>query len=203
MSFNKGAMFGLDARIALAIFGALSVISGAALYSAIQHSKRIALLTDLEEVSKAVQSYLLDTGENIPVLGTTGQDPHLGDLAELVTSSNTSWKGPYVSYAVDGALTSAIAFNKQYNTTISYHYVTAKNNTWGDTTGWTAGYCTLHTSNPCYGWVHMPSTLLSEASKLDEIVDESDGAQNGKFRWQVFGTAPYNAALFYQSTPKL
>jgi len=27
---QKGAMFGLDARIALAIFGALSVISGAA-----------------------------------------------------------------------------------------------------------------------------------------------------------------------------
>tara|TARA_Y100001960_G_scaffold323342_1_gene401616 strand:- start:381 stop:521 length:141 start_codon:yes stop_codon:yes gene_type:complete len=36
--FNKGAMFGLDARIALAIFGALSVISSAALYSAIQEA---------------------------------------------------------------------------------------------------------------------------------------------------------------------
>ncbi len=36
---NKGAMFGLDARIALAIFGALSVISGAALYSAIKQAK--------------------------------------------------------------------------------------------------------------------------------------------------------------------
>ena len=35
---NKGAMFGLDARIALAIFGALSVISGAALYSTIQEA---------------------------------------------------------------------------------------------------------------------------------------------------------------------
>ena len=38
-SLKKGAMFGLDARIALAIFGALSVISGAALYSAIKESK--------------------------------------------------------------------------------------------------------------------------------------------------------------------
>ena len=34
--FKRGAMFGLDARIALAIFGALLVISSAALYSAIQ-----------------------------------------------------------------------------------------------------------------------------------------------------------------------
>jgi hypothetical protein len=32
MIYKKGAMFGLDARIALAIFGALSVISGVASY---------------------------------------------------------------------------------------------------------------------------------------------------------------------------
>lgn len=42
---NKGAMFGLDARIALAIFGALSVISGAALYSAIQESSTVKITT--------------------------------------------------------------------------------------------------------------------------------------------------------------
>ena len=34
---KKGAMFGLDARMALAIFGALSVISGA--YYTLQFSK--------------------------------------------------------------------------------------------------------------------------------------------------------------------
>lgn len=38
---KKGAMFGLDARIALAIFGALSVISGAALYSAYKTQKQL------------------------------------------------------------------------------------------------------------------------------------------------------------------
>lgn len=40
---KKGAIFGLDARIALAILGALYVISGAALYSAIQESKTTKL----------------------------------------------------------------------------------------------------------------------------------------------------------------
>tara|TARA_Y100001960_G_C14595815_1_gene788039 strand:- start:886 stop:1026 length:141 start_codon:yes stop_codon:yes gene_type:complete len=45
---KKGAMFGIDARIALAIFGALSAISGAALYSAIQQSKVTVLVTELE-----------------------------------------------------------------------------------------------------------------------------------------------------------
>ena len=42
IKLKKGAMFGLDARISLAIFGALSVISGAALYSAIQDSKSVS-----------------------------------------------------------------------------------------------------------------------------------------------------------------
>lgn len=46
-------MFRLDARIALAIFGALSVITGAALYSAIQYSKTIAILVDLYNLGKA------------------------------------------------------------------------------------------------------------------------------------------------------
>ena len=50
---KKGGMFGLNARIALAIFGALSVISGAALYSAIQQSKAISVLTTAKEIGKA------------------------------------------------------------------------------------------------------------------------------------------------------
>ncbi len=48
-------MFGLDARIALAIFRALSVISGAALYSAIQQSKVIAMVNQFEEIAKAYE----------------------------------------------------------------------------------------------------------------------------------------------------
>jgi hypothetical protein len=45
-------MFGLDARIALAIFGALSVISGAALYSAIQDARVTAIVITYNRVFK-------------------------------------------------------------------------------------------------------------------------------------------------------
>ena len=55
---KKGAMFGLDARIALAIFGALSVISGAALYSAIQDAQATAMIVRLNEVGKAFGAVL-------------------------------------------------------------------------------------------------------------------------------------------------
>tara|TARA_Y100001960_G_scaffold333703_1_gene440401 strand:+ start:58 stop:294 length:237 start_codon:yes stop_codon:yes gene_type:complete len=63
---KKAAMFGLDARIALAIFGTLSVISGAALYSAIQDAKAMALLTEMREVTKAWEQFYLDTGAEKP-----------------------------------------------------------------------------------------------------------------------------------------
>ena len=49
-----GAMFGLDARIALAIFGALSVIVGATLYNTIQHTKVITLHQEFVEIEKAI-----------------------------------------------------------------------------------------------------------------------------------------------------
>ena len=56
---KKGAMFGLDARIALAIFGALSVILGAALYSAIQEAKNQQIISMFSEISKALRLIIL------------------------------------------------------------------------------------------------------------------------------------------------
>lgn len=101
---NKGAMFGLDARIALAIFGALSVISGAALFSAIQESKVTYLVAEYSEIDKAIESYLLDTGSYIPFSSVSGLQSD-GYLAtdELITSSNSLWKGPYMPYENDGS----------------------------------------------------------------------------------------------------
>ena len=93
MVIKKGAMFGLDARIALAIFGALSVISGAALYSAIQSANATALVTQMEEVEKALSSYYLDTGV-LP--GLSGTQDLL--IKSLVTNPGVEgWNGPYLS----------------------------------------------------------------------------------------------------------
>tara|TARA_Y100001960_G_scaffold313566_1_gene376676 strand:+ start:2556 stop:3158 length:603 start_codon:yes stop_codon:yes gene_type:complete len=91
---KKAAMFGLDARIALAIFGALSVISGAALYSAIQNAKTTRYITDIQEFNKAIEQYLLDTGTDLP-RSSTGV--YIADVEELITSTKTGWKGPYIS----------------------------------------------------------------------------------------------------------
>ena len=92
---KQGAMFGLDARIALAIFGALSVISGAALYSAIQQSKVVAIVTEMKEIGKAIEQYNLDTGQDITL--DTNWATTLA-YEELMTDNTSGWKGPYLSF---------------------------------------------------------------------------------------------------------
>jgi hypothetical protein len=91
---KRGAMFGLDARIALAIFGALSVISGAALYSAIQEAKIVAFYTDLREFEKAIESYVVDTGDS-DMLGSYGEMDYLYE-AEKRDVALSVWNGPYL-----------------------------------------------------------------------------------------------------------
>jgi len=94
--FNKGAMFGLDARIALAIFGALSVISGAALYNAIQEAKVVAILTEADNVAKAVEQYYLDTGV-LPPFSASNSAQNLSAKALITKPSGvTNWNGPYI-----------------------------------------------------------------------------------------------------------
>ena len=98
MKNKKGAMFGLDARIALAIFGALSVISGAALYSAIQEAQVTQKIAQIKEVEKAVEQYILDTRSMIP-LSTTFGAADLSSYALVEKPSGvTGWKGPYLNF---------------------------------------------------------------------------------------------------------
>lgn len=87
-------MFGLDARIALAIFGALSVISGAALYSAIQEAKVVSFYTDLVEFEKAIESYVIDTGDS-NMLGSYGEMDYLYE-AKKRGDALSVWNGPYL-----------------------------------------------------------------------------------------------------------
>tara|TARA_Y100000590_G_scaffold349124_1_gene400525 strand:+ start:475 stop:951 length:477 start_codon:yes stop_codon:yes gene_type:complete len=92
MLIKRGAMFGLDARIALAIFGALSVISGAALYSAIQAAKNEAKVQTGLELYKGIEQYMLDKGELFATGNVTYTD--VGLIAKNF-DSDPLWNGPY------------------------------------------------------------------------------------------------------------
>ncbi len=165
-------MFGLDARIALAIFGALSVISGAALYSAIQQSKVVRVLVDINEYEKAVEQFMLDTGEDLSVYNTNNMVSN--DLIE--DPGLTGWNGPYLPYELDSG--SAV------------HKVWLKYTIDGARIGsrklesdlGTSSYIVCSTS-PCYYWVQVPSVDNSLVRAFDVYVDGVEDPDNGKVRY--------------------
>jgi type II secretory pathway pseudopilin PulG len=177
--FKKGAMFGLDARIALAIFGALSVISGAALYSAIQDAKATAIVTELTEVAKAYEAYLLDTGQEIPRRSSDSSNWkfYSFDTNNLVVNRTNvaNWKGPYLPYEENVGI--------EFLSHPSYGNILMEmmnDNDWS-ATAWEA--CDT-AGEKCYITVSLDE--MGDASlvaRIDEKVDGGDGAGAGKFRW--------------------
>ncbi|HAG53025.1 MAG TPA: hypothetical protein DCL21_04485, partial [Alphaproteobacteria bacterium] len=174
-----GAMFGLDARIALAIFGALSVISGAALYSAIQQSRVVQIVTESNEIIKAVEQYMLDVGENL------ADDPHAPAavlaIGELLTSSNSGWRGPYLPYDSSSLDISGFDMLNDPTGSISLLQVLKKGrDTWG---AGVTGSC--EGANPCVYTISFsanPAHLAGFMKAVDIYVDGADDDSNGNVR---------------------
>ena len=175
---KKGAMFGLDARIALAIFGALSVISGAALYSAIQQSKVVAAVADLNEVHKAFEQYWLDTGQKIGRVGALSFD-----VQELVdnTDNVSNWNGPYLPYAKHSSMTHALAYPTYDAVKVFGRSV---NDAWGGTATVDSvmpSTCT-GVQEPCGRWAMIELMDKTMADAIDAYIDGSVDNKNGRLR---------------------
>jgi type II secretory pathway pseudopilin PulG len=184
--YNKGAMFGLDARIALAIFGALSVISGAALYSAIQESRVTALMTETNEVAKAVEQYLLDVGSLPPISTTHTRNLDVSALLVKPSTGADGWKGPYMSLE---KASGADFFNTNNYGMMGVPYRTGMS--WtnsGDDT------CKQSSAN-CYIYVEVQSIPLSIQksieSKLDGTTTLADSDVAGNFRYSKGGWSQF------------
>jgi len=167
---QKGAMFGLDARIALAIFGALSVISGAALYSAIQNSKVTVVVADLTELAKAVEAYVLDTGSDVLV--------HAGDQAKIIllvdnTESIANWNGPYISgYSANAGTPNALPSSKYTGVhLLNFRYHNA---------GSTRAQCSA--GNICYAWIHITGIPTGLVKDIDTYFDGSYDLTSGRLQ---------------------
>lgn len=170
---SKGAMFGLDARIALAIFGALSVISSAALYSAIQEARAVQVITQLNEVAKAFEAYYLDTGEMLPAV----TDTKIGIVNLFESLSIAGWSGPYLPLDYSG--TTNILFTNGLHGTISIW----ETGTWGVDTPVAMGsdiYCDA--GDECSVWVSMYNLDRATAEAIDIKIDGEADFYNGKVR---------------------
>lgn len=183
---KKGAMFGLDARIALAIFGALSVISGAALYNAIQSSKMVVTMAQAKEITKAIEAYYLDTGAEIPLSFTGVSSLKIDNLINKPAGVN-NWNGPYLSHkkiATYGLMPNANVFHRQEN--MLYYMVEGFKDTWPTE----AVDCDadMNQDSECYYWLtlyypHGTTTSATELfNMLDQAYDNSDGYLTGDIR---------------------
>ena len=100
---QRGAMFGLDARIALAIFAGLSVIAGMAVFGTIRQTDVAALVSEFDNISKGYINYAFDTGIDIPVGATAGLG--FAGLYEPTAvgppAAPLGWNGPYITRSTD------------------------------------------------------------------------------------------------------
>jgi type II secretory pathway pseudopilin PulG len=167
---KKAAMFGLDARIALSIFGALSVISGAALYSAIQEAKVTSIITEMNELGKAVDAYQLDVG-TLPLFDTT--TPQHMDASKLISDTVYNWNGPYISGVV---YTNPL--NIKHNV---YDYTGVRRmetSAWGNTT---TQNCTS-SSTSCAIFILLGAIPKPLADAIDLKIDGGLDMENGNIR---------------------
>lgn len=184
---NKGAMFGLDARIALAIFGALSVISGAALYSAIQSANITQRIAQVKEVKKAIEQYILDTGSMIPFSTTTSASDLSAYALVEKPSGVTGWKGPYLNLEKNPSTD----YLKQKDLNVAI--------TFSRTDSFTPATNCLRSSPDCAVYI-VYTTEDTYNSNLEETLDSGTADYslgNFRVRWghQYFKTSiPFNKA---------
>ena len=180
---NKGAMFGLDARIALAIFGALSVISGAALYSAIQESQVTAVITDLNEFTKSYEQYLLDTGVELPQHSTSKT---VLNATKLHADTVDGWNGPYVPYTKYNASGNIYGFiYDRYPDLLGIYLRVMSDDSWGTNgAGMSGSDCS---SSTCYIWseVTVPESI---GYAIDKKIDGTLDSNNGDIRLYTANT---------------
>jgi hypothetical protein len=173
---QRGAMFGLDARIALAIFGGLSIITGAVLYTVIGEIGITRRTTELSNIGKAIQGYVLDTG----VYPT--------NLEDLISSSITGWKGPYLQLEDSDATVNNILKMSTGDDVVLYY---RRDSNWANVLA--APACPSGVNN-CGIYL---GVLVDQAvgSKIDERVDGAASPTTGNVRLNAVGafyTMAYN-----------
>ncbi|HAG52559.1 MAG TPA: hypothetical protein DCL21_02110 [Alphaproteobacteria bacterium] len=184
MLIKKGAMFGLDARIALAIFGALSVISGAALYSAIKEAKIIAMVTEMREVAKGYESYYLDTGSQLPTKNTVALD-----VNKLISDTAIGWKGPYLQYGIQNPTTGYTLTGTGFpDDNVSIYYYTDAD--FGDAVNPT------QCGTPCYAYLRFADVPLETANEIDLKIDGANDSTKGNIR--LYGIGPMPRIVYWK-----
>lgn len=183
---QRGALFGLDARIALAIFGILSVVAGVSIVTSVDGTRGQVLAGELADTAQALESFHHDLKTDIFLTLSTptekGAFQALYDNSVIMESDNLKarWNGPYIK--------SSSNIHPRY----------------GAITLTKAG--PTHTSpctptEVCYLYVVYSNVKTDIARKANEILDGSDeaDAQNqGRLQWSR-GDQGTDERLYYRA----
>lgn len=184
---KKAAMFGLDARIALAIFGALSVIAGAALYNVLNNVEVTKTIQEMNEFGKAYEQYLLDMSKDLPM--TSGSNIYF-KVEDLVINTDSKWKGPYINYK-----TTAFDYKLSRNGDVSKEVLLAKIPTanWGNVAyGSSGAVIPACAGYNCYTWI----AFSLEKDLALKILKKIDGHNDGTIDNVRIGTGADPKKLF-------
>jgi hypothetical protein len=153
---QSGAMFGLDARIALAIFGILSVVAGVAAINVFSQAGTTAMVTEFNNMKKAYTEFHLATGE------------HTLKFLDLINNDSgyQGWAGPYV----EGML------SDKSRTAGTYSFVEGRQ----DVPGVPPVECTG--GGICSVWLKLTKVKDSIAKEVDKTLDADESPNAGTFR---------------------
>lgn len=154
---NKGALFGMDARIAMAIFASISIIMGYFSFGKINMAKDSALISELEAITSAMQNYQTDMGTFYQftintVDGFNGFEA-LYNINAVNTGYQKNWNGPYYTITSN-------SHHAYGDFSISYSQA--------DRTACTS-------SSDCYAWIELTGIKQVMWDRINSFVDEGLG----------------------------
>ena len=185
---QSGALFGLDARIALAVFGVLTLIAGAAIINNMDSSRAKSLASELSEMGRAVEAIHTDLKVDIfEALENPSEKNAFAALFDNMVIADKDrlrgkWLGPYITF------TSAV--HPRYgNLLIQKHPANASQ--------------ACDYENLCYLWVVYSNVKPDITKEVNELIDglkETNPESEGRVQW-AGGTA--EGPLLYRASKAL
>lgn len=158
MMSQRGAMFGLDARMALAIFGTIAVVSGYMGISKLTTANRAAFIKEVLAYEDAIQQIQTDVGVfyQFAIAASNG----VTDFNAIEFNTNIAaqyrprWNGPYIEgirqdHPQYGSFT--LTYRQENGTTV----------------------CNI--SNNCYVWLFLTNVPAEVWAELNKYIDENNG----------------------------
>jgi type II secretory pathway pseudopilin PulG len=161
-STQTGAMFGLDARLAMMIFAIMATVAGYVAYGRITMARNAAIIGEIDAMTDALRAYQTDMGTfylftlDKPVDDETSIEDlsALWDKSKVKQGFRNRWSGPYIS--------TETRHHRTYgNWTIFYAQGDRKN------------YCT--TDSDCFIWLSLSKVPATVWDEVNAYYDEASG----------------------------